>query len=289
MPEAAPEATKGKGKGYGPAPGPPPANAKPKAKAKPLPAKPGDDPNAGGGIGALQERVQASGEAMDKAHGMEIGNVDLSKIDPEAKGETFVCQRCELKVLVTMRESHMNSHSAEIRPWLFLGAARNADNAKELTVRTGITHILNVAHETNQDHDAKKEWEDYNKAKGLPSTYIKYSWVDLPDQDIVKEVEGPVKFVHKAHAQDPNNKVLVHCVQGISRSACVVLCYLMKHENMTLRSAYEHVQKLRTVAQPRREFFEQLGLFECKLFNIEKPTLTAEEVYANKTVLNVDG
>merc|ERR1719436_1600754 len=133
-------------------------------------------------MAALLNKVEVAGQEMDKSHGLEIEGVDLSGIDPTAKGETFKCPRCEKEILVCMEETHRNSHSAEVLPWLFLGAARNADNAKELTVRTGITHILNVAHETNQDHDAKKDWQIYNEEKCVPCTYKKVAWTDTRDQ-----------------------------------------------------------------------------------------------------------
>eukprot|EP00928_Gymnodinium_smaydae_P003702 TRINITY_DN11309_c0_g2_i1.p1 TRINITY_DN11309_c0_g2~~TRINITY_DN11309_c0_g2_i1.p1 ORF type:complete len:810 (+),score=96.62 TRINITY_DN11309_c0_g2_i1:86-2515(+) len=279
--------------GAGKAAPPPPKNAGKggAGKAKPEPFVPKGAPAAKAGVGgmaALLARVKDKGEAMDKEHGMNIDDVDLTKIDKDAKGETFKCPRCQLEILVSMAESHANSHSAEILPWLYLGAARNADNGKELTVRTGITHILNVAHEVNQDRDAKKEWEEYNAENNRPCEYKKFSWTDTADQDILKEMAGPIEFLHDAHEKDVNNHILVHCVQGISRSASVVLYYLMKYEKMSLKNAFDHVHKLRTVVEPRSEFLRQLGAYECKAFGLDKPTLTPEDVYADKTLLNVD-
>mmetsp|Transcript_80191 Transcript_80191/g.231642 ORF Transcript_80191/g.231642 Transcript_80191/m.231642 type:complete len:307 (+) Transcript_80191:81-1001(+) len=275
---------KGKGRGKGGYPPPPKPSAVPKPKAKPLAAK----PLKPGESATLTGNLQAKGDEMDAEHATEIENVDMSLVDEDAKGETFQCPRCEKQVLVSMRDSHMSAHSSEILPWLFLGGTRNADNGRELTIRTGITHVLNVAHETNMDHDARAEWEAYNKDKGRPCVYQKFSWYDTPDQDIIHEMAGPVEFLRSVHEASKEHKVLVHCVQGISRSASVVIFYLMAHQRMSLREAFELTRRKRPVVEPRAEFLRQLGVHECKLFGLKAPTLTPEVIYADRKLLNVD-
>ena len=53
---------------------------------------------------------------------------------------------------------------------------------------------------------------------------------------------------------------------GVSRSASIVLAYLMKHERMPLRAAYEHTAKRRSMIWPNRAFMAQLIRFEKELF-----------------------
>jgi predicted protein tyrosine phosphatase len=279
----------GKGNGAKGPPGPPPPrdpNAKPKAKATPPPKI----ANASGktGMAELLSKVADRGVVMDRDNALDIEGVDMSGIDADAKGETMKCPRCEKEVLVSFYDSHKNSHSAEILSWLFLGGGRNADNGKELTVRTQITHILNVAAELNQDRDAKQEWQDYAKEKGIPCEYLKIEWTDTAQQDIIKEMEGMIDFIRAAHTASPDNHVLVHCVQGISRSASVILYYLMLDEKMTLREAFDLLKERRPIAEPRPEFLDQLGAYECRLNGLDKPTLTTAEVYEGKIRLNVD-
>lgn len=45
----------------------------------------------------------------------EIGDIDLSQIDPTAQRERIKCPRCEQGVLEEDMASHMNAHSSE--PW----------------------------------------------------------------------------------------------------------------------------------------------------------------------------
>jgi protein-tyrosine phosphatase len=40
-------------------------------------------------------------------------------------------------------------------------------------------------------------------------------------------------------------RVLVHCAAGVSRSATVVLGYLMARQNMELQAAVEHLKAVR--------------------------------------------
>ncbi|XP_042887935.1 dual specificity protein phosphatase 18-like [Penaeus japonicus] len=57
-------------------------------------------------------------------------------------------------------------------------------------------------------------------------------------------------------------RVLVHCVAGVSRSPALVLAYLVKHCDMSLREAFQHARKARPNIRPNAGFFSQLIEFE---------------------------
>ncbi|ROT84218.1 Dual specificity protein phosphatase 14 [Penaeus vannamei] len=57
-------------------------------------------------------------------------------------------------------------------------------------------------------------------------------------------------------------RVLVHCVAGVSRSPALVLAYLVKHCDMSLREAFLHARKARPNIRPNAGFFAQLIEFE---------------------------
>ena len=56
--------------------------------------------------------------------------------------------------------------------------------------------------------------------------------------------------------------VLVHCHFGVSRSATVVLAYLMHRCRIPLKQAHNLVQQRRSQIQPNKGFWKQLRTFE---------------------------
>lgn len=58
--------------------------------------------------------------------------------------------------------------------------------------------------------------------------------------------------------------VYVHCFMGISRSASMVVAYLVKHENMTLQEAIDFVKEKRRIGI-NLNFKEQLQKWESKM------------------------
>lgn len=61
-------------------------------------------------------------------------------------------------------------------------------------------------------------------------------------------------------------KVLVHCVAGVSRSATLCIAYLMKYKQMKLKEAHDFVKGKRKIIHPNSGFWEQLIIYERKLF-----------------------
>merc|ERR1712224_105055 len=88
-------------------------------------------------------------------------------------------------------------------------------------------------------------------------------------------------FIRRVLDEDKNHHILVHCVQGISRSASCVIAYLMgPPSNMSLKDAWRHVKQRRAVARPNPAFVPQLGKLELKLNSqLEAATLTVEDVW----------
>ncbi|VDM17197.1 unnamed protein product [Hydatigera taeniaeformis] len=57
-------------------------------------------------------------------------------------------------------------------------------------------------------------------------------------------------------------KTVVHCMAGISRSATIVLAYLVKYQDMSLSEAYEYVLSIRPCIHPNIGFWRQLIAYE---------------------------
>ena len=94
-----------------------------------------------------------------------------------------------------------------------------ASESKFILTRERITHILAVGSGL------------YPK---FPRNY-QYKWIselDCPSANLRQHFEACHEFIKKA--LDQGGRVLVHCYAGISRSATIVISFLMKDRNMTL-------------------------------------------------------
>ncbi len=129
--------------------------------------------------------------------------------------------------------TYFYSEPSMILPNLYLGSAFNAYNKLHLE-KNEINVIINITKEISN------YYENYMKY-----TYYKYPILDNDKEDItsiLKEAANTIDY-HLARG----DKVLVHCYMGASRSASVVIYYLMKYHNKELRHAIYHVKKHRPI------------------------------------------
>ncbi len=71
-----------------------------------------------------------------------------------------------------------------------------------------------------------------------------------------------VEFIDKNRV---DSKVLVHCQFGISRSASIVISYIMWKYKLSYEFAFDFVSKKREKIQPNEGFEKQLMIFEMLL------------------------
>jgi len=95
--------------------------------------------------------------------------------------------------------------------------------------------------------------------------------VDSENEEISKFFEVAHNIIQKAQAE--HVAVFVHCNQGISRSASVVIAYLIKYKQMTLKQAWDFTKSKRSVVFPNQGFLAQLIKFEKEVHNKETLTL----------------
>ncbi|KAL1276095.1 hypothetical protein QQF64_035718 [Cirrhinus molitorella] len=139
----------------------------------------------------------------------------------------------------------------------------------------GITHILNASAVKKNFMVLlgmpKKEdllGKTNTGAKFYKGMNIAYCGVPVMDDhlfDISKYFYPAAKFIHKA-LSNPQNKVLVHCTDGVRRSPTLVLAYLMIHHNMTVEDATDHVIEVRRI-RPNMGFLKQLIILNSKLLS----------------------
>ncbi|AUV65295.1 PTP-2 [Alphabaculovirus myunipunctae] len=84
---------------------------------------------------------------------------------------------------------------------------------------------------------------------------------DNEQANIMQYFESTYKFLEKK-IHDENKNVFVHCHAGISRSATIVICYLMQRRDMTFHEACKFVHDRRKI-RPNASFVRQLLMHEA--------------------------
>ncbi|THH05320.1 hypothetical protein EW145_g4885 [Phellinidium pouzarii] len=160
---------------------------------------------------------------------------------------------------VTAKMGWRNHADPVIDGKLYLGNLTTASTPQGLHERK-ITHIVSVCHDPIPAHHPQ-------------SGYVihKIPVRDEPTEDLLIHLPAACHFIHTA-MNTPGAVVLVHCVQGLSRSACVVAAYLMWSRRMSATDALTVLRQgifiyclFSIWLNP--SFQEQLVLFEACRYN----------------------
>lgn len=136
---------------------------------------------------------------------------------------------------------------SEVFPWLFLGTIQQAYNLNKKY--QGFCRVVNCVGGSAPSKEYLKNLfkNVQNKQPGdIPQHYYKMCVLDdFGKSDLTsKKVDEALDFLEQASKRE--EKTLVHCRQGINRSTTLVVLYLMKKENMTLREALSFITKKRS-------------------------------------------
>ncbi|KAI1316776.1 tyrosine/serine/threonine protein phosphatase pps1 [Mortierella claussenii] len=174
------------------------------------------------------------------------------------------------------------SFPSRILPFLYLGNLAHASNPG-LLKSLGIRYVLSVGEEArglnkdNRDVSALQGQEreppgvDENGEKrpaADPSRFMVKLVDDMFDNGVDslwRHLENCVSFVDEARKS--NSRILIHCRVGVSRSATIVIAYLMAHYNLSLVDAYLMVRarRLSVIIQPNLLFMYELLQWEQRL------------------------
>eukprot|EP00095_Tigriopus_kingsejongensis_P000103 snap_masked-scaffold1424_size42081-processed-gene-0.5 protein:Tk00103 transcript:snap_masked-scaffold1424_size42081-processed-gene-0.5-mRNA-1 annotation:"dual specificity protein phosphatase 12-like" len=90
---------------------------------------------------------------------------------------------------------------------------------------------------------------------------------DLPDEDILSFITQALAFINDGISS--GGSVLVHCFRGKSRSATVVIAFLMQKYNLSLEQAFARVKVKRDCVNPHEGFLAQLKLYESMDYHLD--------------------
>ena len=132
----------------------------------------------------------------------------------------------------------------KINEKIYLGGI---DGAREINYlkQEGITHILSLAGKIFS----------INYEKGTFITKI-IEVMDFTNENIFKYFKECIQFIENS------KKIYIHCMAGVSRSASIVIAYLMYKEHKKYFQIYSEVKKKRSIIRPNFGFVFQLKYFE---------------------------
>lgn len=198
------------------------------------PSLSGSDPGGGGTVDAdKQERCLRSTLCPGRMSGSKQPR-DLALI----KELELILDSCMLELTPV----------DEVWPNLYIGNVAVAQNRKRLH-NLGITHVLNAAH-------SKQGSIGDQSFYGNACVYYGIAAEDSDHFDLSQYLRPAAEFIHKA-LKSKDGKVLVHCIMGVSRSATLVLAYLMLQQRLPLREALRRVAQKRAI-YPNRNFLSIL-------------------------------
>ncbi len=139
--------------------------------------------------------------------------------------------------------------------FLLLGSAANVKDHHEMAA-SNVGYVLNTADEIVHNL--------------LP--HAKYEKIKVIDQMFGTEHQHDTfhrahAFLHEAeqHYRRDGTRCIVHCMRGRSRSATVVITYLMNYHKLSLRDAYHLVKVKRPAIGPHYDLRKQLVAYEREM------------------------
>lgn len=131
---------------------------------------------------------------------------------------------------------------------LYLASRRSAQGQKTLD-RLKITHVLSIL--------------DDSRELTIPGNRVHHriSLDDLESENLLAILPEAVAWVNAAMGDD-NARIMVHCEHGVSRSASVVIAWLMKDREWGLEDSLAFVKEKRSAVNPNAGFLKQLKEWE---------------------------
>ena len=97
--------------------------------------------------------------------------------------------------------------------------------------------------------------------------YLNLDLIDSFQEEIIDKFTESNQFIEKAI--NNNEKILVHCICGVSRSSTLVIAYLLSKKIGNVEEIIKMLQEKRDIINPIQNFRNQLELYYAKLNPIE--------------------
>lgn len=163
-----------------------------------------------------------------------FGNEIKKKINPDRiDGDNSILSNIET----------YNLPASEIDNFIYLGSSIDAANYKQLKDNQ-INCIINVTKEISNYYEDEFD-------------YHRISVDDIENETIINNLELVYKYIEEQIKN--KNKILIHCFAGRSRSAAVVLFYMIKKYELNINEAYDLILKKRHVVNINKSFYNEIN------------------------------
>jgi len=178
---------------------------------------------------------------LKEINGLENHNIKLLICE----GNTYI-DFLEDKFDINLMFAKDNDNINHIIDNVYLG---DSSHDEEELINLGISYVFNITPNI------------YREYKRLIEIRIPIN--DIYEQNIMDIFPEVVKHIKEIN--DENIKIYVHCHAGISRSASLVILYIMMYHNKNFEEAFKFVREKRLCIQPNPSFAEQLKIMYTKL------------------------
>ena len=135
---------------------------------------------------------------------------------------------------------------------LYLGSKQA--NTPSLRASLGFTHVVQIS---GMPASTQPTTQEDGTPVHAPGRHLYIQLNDHEDASLQPHLTTFKQFMSQCHAH-LGHRVLVHCDAGVSRSASLVIAFLMHSQQMTFVDALAHVQRCRPSVSPNRGFLRQL-------------------------------
>ena len=140
--------------------------------------------------------------------------------------------------------------------------------AKDMTflLDNQFTHVINCSRGSSMESPNDEIVKSQNYEKSPAIKYLPIFLRDDPGADIINCFFKAIDFIERKNDKK-NKKILIHCIEGISRAPAIIAGYLMWKDNLTTEKAIELIKSKRKCVDINLGFIIQLQKWENYLFS----------------------
>ncbi|XWV26338.1 dual specificity protein phosphatase 14 [Tupanvirus soda lake] len=158
---------------------------------------------------------------------------------------TFVTDQFKQNIIILMNTI------SQITPQLYIGTGKHARLQSDDFLKLNIDVIINCCNDFRHKQNNKYVIEEFPIDDGF-------------DARIGKYLDKIADTINNYILQ--NKIIYIHCVQGRSRSATIVIYYFMKYHKMRFVDAYNKLLQIRPCVSPNINFINELIQMDKYLF-----------------------